>query len=86
MYASTLRTFGDEISELPNTLQDLKNSVSLMEKRCLEHLGDTGDTGIKILKFLRGEEEFPEDIEIKEIKKALEILRPILSKSLKEES
>ncbi|MCK4823073.1 hypothetical protein KA005_45350, partial [bacterium] len=83
MYASTLRSFGDEISEPPDTLPDLERSVSAMEKNCLEHLGDIG---IKILKFLRGEEEFPEDIEIKEIKRALEVLRPILSKSLKEES
>lgn len=83
MYASTLRSFGDEISEPPATLPDLGISVSSMEKNCIGHLGDTG---IKILKFLRGEEEFPEDIKIKEIKKALEVLRPILSKSLKEES
>lgn len=53
-----------------------------MREKCLGHLGELG---FKLLKFLRGEEEFPEDIEVEGIKKALEALRPLFLKSIKEE-
>jgi len=82
LYASTLKSFGEEITEPPNILPELEKFVSSMKEKCLKHLGESG---FRLLKFLRGEEEFPDDIEIKEIKKALEALRPIFLKSLREE-
>ena len=82
IYESTLKSFGDEIPEPPDTLPELEESVSSIKKRCLEHLGKSG---FSLLKFLRGKEEFPDDITIGEIKKALEVLRPIFLKSLREE-
>lgn len=83
MYSSTLRSFDDEIQEPPDTLLELKKSVSLIRDKCLKHMGTPG---FKLLKFLKGEEDFPDDIKLEEIKKALEALRPIFLKSLKEES
>lgn len=82
IYESTLKSFGDEILEPPKTIPELEKFVDSMREKCLGHLGELG---FKLLKFLRGEEEFPEDIEVEGIKKALEALRPLFLKSIKEE-
>jgi hypothetical protein len=78
VYASSLRSLGDEISEPPNTLPELERSISSIKKRCLKYVGKSG---LRLLSFIRGEEEFP-NISITEIRKALEALRPIFLKSL----
>lgn len=83
MYASTLKSlFSEEVLEPPESLQELGNAIENLRDRCLKHLGESG---LKLLKFLKGEEEFPGKIGIKEIKKALELLRPLFLKALREE-
>lgn len=81
MYASTLRSIGQDVSEPPAGLQELGNAIEELQSRCLEYLGESG---LKLLKFLKGEDEFPESVGMEEIKKALESLRPFFLKALRE--
>ena len=81
IFAYTLKSLDKEIPELPDTLLELEKQVNVMRARCLEHLGDAG---LRLLKFLRGEDEFPENIEVGEIEIALRILRPIFLRGLRE--
>ena len=81
MYASTLKSFGEKVLELPENLQELGKAIEHLRNRCLEYLGESG---LKLLKFLKGEDEFPANIGIEEIKKALESLRPFFLKALRE--
>lgn len=82
MYASTLKSFGEEVLEPPESPQELGNAIEGLRNRCLEYLGESG---LKLLKFLKGEDEFPANVGIEEIRKALESLRPFFLKALKEE-
>lgn len=82
MYASTLRSIGQEVSEPPASLQELGKAMEELQNRCLEYLGESG---LKLLKFLKGEDEFPANVGMEEIKKALESLRPFFFKALREE-
>lgn len=83
MYTSTLKSLGEEVLEPPESLRELEKAIEGLRTKCLEYLGESG---LKLLKFFKGEEKFPEDVGIEEIKKALEALRPFFLKSLKEES
>ncbi|MBT9140703.1 MAG: hypothetical protein DDT30_01281 [Dehalococcoidia bacterium] len=82
MYASTLKSFGEEVLEPPESLQELGKAIEDLRNRCLEYLGGSG---LKLLKFLKGEDEFPTNVGIEEIRKALESLRPFFLKALREE-
>lgn len=82
IYASTLKSFGEEVSEPLENLQELEEAIENLRNRCLEYLGESG---LKLLKFLKGEEEFPANLGMEEIKKALESLRPFFLKALREE-
>jgi len=82
IYAHTLKSLDKEIPEPPYTLQELEEQVNDMRARCVNHLGGAG---FRLLKFVRGEEEFPENIEIKDVEIALRILRPIFLRGLREE-
>jgi hypothetical protein len=81
MYSVTLRSIGHEVMEAPTGLHGLEEEIKKLESECLSALGEPG---FKLLRFLRGEESFPE-ISVTDIRNALELLRPVLSKSLKEE-
>jgi len=82
MYASTLKSFGEEVLEPLESLQELEKAIENLRNRCLEYLGESG---LKLLKFLKGEGEFPANVGMEEIKKALESLRPFFFKALREE-
>jgi len=86
IHLSILRSFGDKTldeSELnEKTLQELRKLLEEIRKKSLEHLDESG---MRIFRFLKGEENFPEDIGLEEVKKSLERLRPIFLKGLKEE-
>ena len=87
MYSSVLRSFGSETleeSELnEKTLPELQELLEEIKKKSLEHLDESG---MRIFKFLKGEESFPGDIDLDEVKTSLERLRPIFLKGLKEGS
>lgn len=83
MYSSTLKPLGEEILEPPKGIHELESAVENMRDKCLGYLGEPG---FRLFRFLKGEDNFPEDVGIKEIKKALEVLRPFFIKSLMEES
>lgn len=82
MYASTLKSFGEEVVVPLESLQELEKAIEDLRNRCLEYLGESG---LKLLKFLKGEDEFPTNVGIEEIRKALESLRPFFLKALREE-
>jgi len=87
MYLSVLRSLRSETLEEPElnekSLPELQKLLEQIKKKSLEHLDKSG---MRIFKFLKGEESFPKDIELDEVKKSLERLRPIFLKGLKEES
>ena len=84
MYITTLKSIGIEAQyELPSTINKLEREVEKLRKQCLDNLGYDG---LKLLKFMRGEEDFPEEISIDSIRKTLEILRPLFIKFLKGEA
>lgn len=80
MYASTLESLGEEVLEPLESPQELGNAIEGLRNRCLEYLGESG---LKLLKFLKGEDEFPANIGMEEIKKALESLRPFFIRGIK---
>jgi DNA repair exonuclease SbcCD ATPase subunit len=81
-YAHTLKSLDKEIAEFPDTLHELETQVDDMRSRCIDHLGNAG---FRLLKFVRGEEEFPENVAIEDVEMALRILRPIFLRGLREE-
>jgi chaperonin cofactor prefoldin len=83
IYSRTLKSMGHEVPALPQGLRELENGVKKLKKECMSTLGGEG---LCILSFLKGEGDFPDKISIDDIKKVLEILRPIFAKFLKEES
>lgn len=83
MYSIALKSIGQEVSEPPQGIHELENDVGILKKKCLESLGEEG---LRILKFLRGEENFPDKISKEGIKKALQLLRPLFVKFLRQES
>jgi hypothetical protein len=80
MYAATLKSFGEEVLEPLESPQELGNAIEGLRNRCLGYLGESG---LKLLKFLKGEDEFPANVGMEEIKKALESLRPFFIKGTK---
>lgn len=83
VYATTLKSLGEELPEPRNNLPELQERVNEARKRCLKYLGQRG---FRLLKFLREEDNFPEKIDIAEVKKTLIVLRPMFLKGLSEES
>ena len=81
-YALTLKSLGEAVLEPPETIGEFEEAIENLQNECLERLGEPG---LRLLRFLRGEDEFP-DIGIEEIKNALEALRPFFLKSLTEVS
>ncbi len=81
-YAITLESLGETVLEPPETLGELGEAIENLRNECLERLGESG---LSLLRFIKGKDEFP-DIGIEEIKKALEALRPFFLKSLTEVS
>lgn len=82
MYSTSLRSIGGEAPEAPISLHELEKEIERLKSECLSRLGEDG---LRLLKYLKGEEKFPEEISKKAIMKALEILRPLFSKFLREE-
>jgi hypothetical protein len=82
MYSQTLKSIGCEVPELPQGLHELEEEVRKLKTKCLDALGEEG---LNILAFLKGERDFPDKISKDDIKKTLEILRPIFVKFLREE-
>jgi len=80
MYSVALKSIGQEVNEPPQGIRELENNVKALEEKCLESLGEEGLT---LLKFLRGEEDFPDEISKEGITKALQLLRPLFCKILK---
>ena len=83
MYSIALKSIGQEVIEPPQGIHELEKGVRTLEKKCLESLGEEG---LIILKFLRGEENFPDEISKEGIKKALQLLRPLFVRFLRRES
>jgi len=83
IYSNTLQSIKREVSEPPRGLQELEEGVKKLKVECIDALGEEG---LRILAFLKGEEDFPDKISKDDIKKALEILRPVFIKFLREES
>ncbi len=83
IYVATLQSIGRKVPDVPHGLQELQEGVEGLRKECLDALGEDG---LKILAFLRGEVDFPDGVSKGSIKKALEVLRPIFMRLLKEES
>jgi len=82
MYSNTLRSIGCAVPEAPLGLRELEKENEKLKNECLRRLGEEG---LRVLKFLKGEEDFPEEISKDGIKKALEVLRPLFVKFLREE-
>jgi len=91
MYLSILKSLNEELPEIPSniseleekTLPELEEYARRMKKRSLDHLKESG---MKLLNFLKGEAYFPKDIQIDDVKRALEVLRPVFLKGIREES
>lgn len=78
-----LKSIGHEVRTPPQGLYELEKEVENLKKDCLDSLGEEG---LRLLSFLVGkEEDFPDEISKESIKRALEILRPLFAKSLREE-
>ena len=65
------------------TIPELEEYVRKIKERSLGYLGESG---IKLLNFLKGEADFPKGIKINDIKRTLDVLRPIFLKGIEEES
>ncbi|MFZ3059107.1 MAG: hypothetical protein WA102_05130 [Candidatus Methanoperedens sp.] len=81
MYTATLISIGHEVTEPPQGIQELSDGVEKLNSECMTALGKEG---FSILQFLKYERDFPDDISKGGIKNALEILRPIFVKFLKD--
>lgn len=82
MYSQTLKSIGCEVPELPQGLKGLEEGVIKLKEKCLNALGEEG---LSMLAFLKGERDFPDKISKDDIRKTLEILRPVFVKFLREE-
>jgi hypothetical protein len=82
LYSTTLRSIGCKVPEAPSSIPELEKENERLRNECLNQLGEGG---VRFLKFLKGEEDFPKEISKKDIEKALVILRPLFVKFLKEE-
>jgi len=79
LYSGALGSLGEEVLEPPQYLHELVKDIENLRSRCMEHLGESG---LKLLKFLKEEGEFPEEVGMEEIKRALEALRPFFLRTL----
>jgi len=82
MYSTTLKSLEYEVPEAPIGLHELEKEIENLKSECLNRIGEEG---LVVLKFLKGEEQFPQGVSKKSVIKALVILRPLFSKFLKEE-
>jgi hypothetical protein len=82
MYAEILRSVGQAVPEAPARVSELRSGVEVLRTSCLDKLGKNGMT---ILTYLRGEGEFPIDLAIEDLKRTIQVLRPVFIKSLKAE-
>lgn len=83
MYSVPLQSIGHEVLEPPQGLYELEKEVEHLKRESLDSLGEEG---LRLLNFLVGKEEnFPDEISKEGIKRALEILRPLFVRSLREE-
>lgn len=82
MYSVALKSIGKEVGEPPQGIRELEKDVKALERKCLESLGKEG---LRLLKFLRGEEDFPDEISKEGIKKALQLLRPLFARLSRQE-
>lgn len=83
MYSVALQSTGQEVDEPPHGIYELENGVQDLKEKCLKSLGEEG---LKILTFLRGEGDFPNEISEEGIKKALRLLRPLFMRFFRQES
>ena len=75
----TLKSLGYDIPPKPKGIFEMQTSISELENKCQESLGESGQ---KLLNFLVGKSGFPEELSGEEIKSALEKLRPFIIKGL----
>ncbi len=81
VYSAALKSIGQELPEPPVRFQELEEKVEKLKKECINTLGPEG---LNMLRFLKGDGDFPEKASKGDIKKTLEILRPMFVKFLKE--
>lgn len=79
IYSSALKSLGEDVQQAPKNLDELVKDIQDLNRRLMKYLGDTG---IKLLNYIKGEDSFPSEVTLDEVKKALETMRPFLSKSL----
>jgi len=72
---------GEESPE-PKGIPNLRARIKELEERCNEILGENGQ---KLLNFLRGKTEFPDELSKEQLKEALKILRPFITISFRGE-
>jgi hypothetical protein len=67
------------VEEAPSELPELEKGIKRLESECVDALGEDG---LKLLIFLKGEGDFPQEISIDTVKRSLNILRPLFAKCL----
>ena len=82
LYAEALTSVESELPEMPQKMVELREGVDRLEKECLDTLGSGG---MAVLAYLKGESEFPDTLTLVELKRSIEVLRPLFMKSLRKE-
>lgn len=82
VYSTTLKSIDHNVPDVPLGIQQLAEGVKELKEECL---GALGERGLAILDFLKGKSDFPNEATTDEIKRTLQILRPLFLKMLKEE-
>jgi hypothetical protein len=79
LYSTALRSIGHTVEEAPSELSELEKGIKRLESECVDALGEDG---LKLLIFLKGQGDFPQEISIDTVKRSLNILRPLFAKCL----
>lgn len=81
-YQEALKTLGHDVQDRPDTIPALQKGVQELRAKCL---GTIGEGGIAILAYLSGEQGFPEQLGIEELKRTMKMLRPMFVRGLRSE-
>lgn len=81
MYSAAIKSTDFKPQEFAGGLHQLEEEVERLKNECMSTLGEGG---LGILKFLKGEGDFPSNISESDCKKVLEVLRPVFAKLLRE--
>ena len=77
LYSYTLSSLGQNVPELPESLTELRGTVEQLRNKCLEFLGESG---LALITFFKEGGKFPEEIQIEDVQRTLEVLRPFFLK------